>query len=93
MLGVHQEEIKEVKYDLILPYDEKELNSGLQTFIAFFDLNTRKVPASIPDMTACSLNGARNEHESLCNKTGNQPNTLLVSIRFKICCRNWKVSL
>lgn len=62
-------------------------------FIAFFDLNTRKVPASIPDMTACSLSGAPNKHESFCSKTVNQPNMLLVSIRFKICCRSLKVSL
>lgn len=44
LLSVHQEQIEEANY-LFVPCDEKELNSGLQ--VAFFDLDTRKVPASI----------------------------------------------
>ena len=35
VLGVHEEEIKEAKNDLIVPCDEKELNSGLPTFYCF----------------------------------------------------------
>lgn len=61
--------------------------------IAFFDLDTRKVPASIWEMPACSLNGAHNEHESHCSKTVTQISMWLVSLRYKFCDRNWKVSL
>lgn len=44
VLGVHEEEIQEVKNDLIVPCDEKELNSGLPTFYCFL-WNTKKVHA------------------------------------------------